>query len=401
VRHNGCGLTVIFKKESLMRKFGNLVTTVLIAAGTGWIAFGQPTYLHAQEAQAEIKIDRDAASKGPALDSKHDQATARRLLAQATKAAVGPNSIQGLSDLFLSSDRDRIRGANVSTTELDATTEQLRNDWKAKYGSDLNIANPEVALDYSKGRDQLPGANSGPRNASGGADNRAGARIDPSPMTDSTLRRSDPEVGATATAARNDADAKAEARVETETKVTTETNANANNVNATAGGKPGEIRVNAQDQGADVTAQGPAVTGPQRMADTPRNDANNVDAAQTAGARVETNTNTNSADATAKVDMNSDRVEMRADKGISYWIPASHGNRAAFVSLAPEGDTMKINLDDNVDANELVANLNQQLRKVSDNKANWPSDVNEASRLLAHHVAVALTDASAPVQPAR
>lgn len=378
-----------------MRKFGTLMTTVLVAAGTGWISFGQPGYLHADDNQmkmtetktTEVKVDRAEPKMMvpglPRVDSTADQASARRVLAQASKAALGPNSLKNVSDLLVSNDKERIQSGSADTAKLDSTAEQLRNAWKEKYGSDFTIANPETALDYSKdapaGQTEL-GATPRPMNATGGVENRGGARSDPAQFTDRTFRRTEP--GAKAT--------------KTETDMTASADANKTAGEVRVNGEAGEVKIDTNGARVDATgreAKGPAAEGQVKISETPRSDVArndaNMDAAQPAGARVEANS----------TEMKVTNTDAKAQR-TTYWIPASHGLPAAFVTLTSEGDAWKVNLNDSVDANRLTANLNEQLSAILSKKDQWPSDAAEAQRIVAHHIAFALSDhlGEAPAQ---
>ncbi len=343
-----------------MSKFGTIVATALVAAGTGWISFGQPVYLHAQEAKVEMEVKAPNSADAPNVDAKADQSAARRVLAQATKAAIGPNALQGVSETLTASDRDRIRSSKTDTQQLEATAAQLREDWKAKYGSDLAITNPDVSMNYTtEGNDKLRGANSGPQNASSGADNRAGARIAPA------ANPNGPEVAGVI-------------------------------VNPD---QPENVTVNPEPAPARLPA-GPVAAGVQRTTDAPRTQIPNTNDAQPAGARIDTDTTANSELRTNSNAMPRGTVSNDANSGMSYSIPANAGAGAVSLPLAEENGAVKINIDDSIDANRLASNLNHHLKMVCDMKANWPSDVNEAQRTLAHHVAAALTDTTTPVKPA-
>jgi hypothetical protein len=73
-------------------------------------------------------------------------------------------------------------------------------------------------------------------------------------------------------------------------------------------------------------------------------------------------------------------------------IPASHGLPEARLQLAQEGaGQWKIDLPDNVDAQQLTQQLQQHLSKAAQQKDQWPADANEAARQISHHVFLAFS----------
>ena len=75
-------------------------------------------------------------------------------------------------------------------------------------------------------------------------------------------------------------------------------------------------------------------------------------------------------------------------------IPASHGMPEATLHLSNEGtlaDRWKIDVPDTLSAQQLRSNLEQQLSQLGD-KNSWPSDVNDAYRMVTHHVLLAISE---------
>jgi hypothetical protein len=70
--------------------------------------------------------------------------------------------------------------------------------------------------------------------------------------------------------------------------------------------------------------------------------------------------------------------------------PASHGLPEVNVSLVQEGNQWRINIPDNISAKQLHDNLLTQLTSLDEQKNQWPNDANEASRIAAHRVMVAI-----------
>jgi len=72
-------------------------------------------------------------------------------------------------------------------------------------------------------------------------------------------------------------------------------------------------------------------------------------------------------------------------------VAASHGLPALTVPLIHEfPDRWKIDVPDSYSAEQMHDNLLKHLTMADEQKAQWPSDVNEAYRLVAHHVLMAV-----------
>jgi len=104
----------------------------------------------------------------------------------------------------------------------------------------------------------------------------------------------------------------------------------------------------------------------------------------------------------AKTDANSNTTgggDTNKDAGrniATVTIPASHGMPELAIPLIHElPDTWKIDVPDNIDGQKLHDNLLKHLTMVDEDKANWPSDVNDAYRAVTHHVMAAVMDANA------
>jgi len=85
------------------------------------------------------------------------------------------------------------------------------------------------------------------------------------------------------------------------------------------------------------------------------------------------------------------------DKGrnVAYvTVAASHGLPELKVPLIHElPDVWKIDVPDSVDGKKLYDNLLNHLTMANEHKDQWPSDVNDAYRMVSHHVLMAVLDA--------
>jgi len=73
--------------------------------------------------------------------------------------------------------------------------------------------------------------------------------------------------------------------------------------------------------------------------------------------------------------------------------PADHNMPMMYIPLIREfPDAWKIDVPDSVDARKLYDNLLNHLTMFDEQKAQWPTDVNDAYRLASHHVLMAVMD---------
>ena len=87
-------------------------------------------------------------------------------------------------------------------------------------------------------------------------------------------------------------------------------------------------------------------------------------------------------------------IEKGRDVAIAT-VPASHGLPAIHVSLIREAQGWRIDVPNNIAGEKLKDNLIQHLTHVKD-KAQWPSDRNDAAAMLAHHVLMAVYNVDVP-----
>jgi hypothetical protein len=403
-----------------MHQFTKITSALVIAAGTGWISFGQPSFLHAQDTEVKAKVEVlppqntnqqpteqqrsnnveptqinsptpadgqgglkvDGNANQPAMDHsahQHQQqgsmsmampAEGSRVLAKATKAALGNNAIQNLSECLASTDRQRISSAQADTTQLDQTVTQLKSDWKEKYGSELSTN--DLATILSPGDSQAMAGASGQIDASAGASAQASA-------------------GGSGSAGSTDE--KPTDRPLTVMPMNPEgRGAGAPRVASAppSGDAAGSIALNPQ-RNADAEASGlpaapAAADGVQRNSDSPRlNDlatgGTDASSAQTASGSMQPAAGGSAA------------IQGGQQKTIT--IPASGNMQASTLNLVQEQGEWKVDIADSVDANTLSSNLNKHLQMAAGMKDQWPAQEQDAKRALTHHVAAALSEGSA------
>ncbi|HEX8910888.1 MAG TPA: hypothetical protein VF796_00915 [Humisphaera sp.] len=94
--------------------------------------------------------------------------------------------------------------------------------------------------------------------------------------------------------------------------------------------------------------------------------------------------------------------DVNLDKGRNVAVarlPESHGMPAVTASLIHElPDVWRFDLPDTMDGQKLHDNLLKHLNMLGDG-SQWPADVNDAYRAVAHHVLMAMYDVDAPAAP--
>jgi hypothetical protein len=85
-------------------------------------------------------------------------------------------------------------------------------------------------------------------------------------------------------------------------------------------------------------------------------------------------------------------------------VAASHDLPAVSIHLKNEGtvgDSWKIEIPQSLDAQKINDGLQRHLAMITDQKDSWPSDVNDAYRLVSHHVLASLSTTDSMTQPAQ
>lgn len=101
----------------------------------------------------------------------------------------------------------------------------------------------------------------------------------------------------------------------------------------------------------------------------------------------------------APVESNTNTGKDAANNVTTVTIPAAGSSAPAVsVTLRNEGTVMKdykIDVPDTLDANKLKANLITHINHIDGMQSQWPSDVNEAARIVSQHILAAITDTNA------
>jgi len=270
----------------------------------------------------------------------------RDTISEATSAAV-QGKFSDMEKRFTRADRDRLGDNFKDNQSLRDKWTQFSNDWKAKYNQDFDSGNIAKALDDSNvqvyqgeymGRARTAGERMGP-----GSDNRlntnTNANTDTRTNTGSDINRP------------NDT----------------------NSENRTGESNSGAFARDNQPKGdaEHPVGGGSGTTGEMPHAgDMSHGDMSRTDSGHWAGS-----TNKDTA---------------------TIFFASSHNLAPAWAVLRNEGglgNNWKIDVPD-TNPQTLSDTLAQHVTMLQDQKANWPSDVNDAYRMVTHHVLTALTDAS-------
>jgi len=238
--------------------------------------------------------------------TKDDSEDIRSALADTTEAVMS-KSLHSVRNKLVDADRNRLKDLKNDDATLAGRIEQIRKDWKAKYGKDFDIEHKTAFGPDFKGFVIVQGEIANP------------ALLSNWPVDNSKAKS-----GAGASLKAGD------------TKVET-----------TIGGG----------------------TGTPATAD---------------GRRDETNKPGNKP---------GDRNLEKGRNVAIVTFPSSHGAPELTASLIHElPDQWRFDIPDNIDSNKFYQNLLAHMTEFGDMKDQWPTDVNEASRMATHHVLEALYD---------
>jgi len=303
---------------------------------------------------------------------------ARATIAEAVSAAV-QGKFDDMAKRFTDSDRSRLGDQFKDNSTLRDRFTQFNNDWKAKYNQDFDSSNIEKALSDASIQIYQGDYTDRARTAS--------ERIRP----DNT--RSD--TGGTNINKPGEGNA--------ENRTASENNSGAFSRDNQTRGNTGSAVGGANNPGANNTGAGVTGSGTAGATGTGNAGATGTGTAGTAGA-----TGTGSVGATG-TGMGTDRTtETREhamaggnanDKDVAtFYFGNSHNLAPSAVALRKEsgiGNTWKIDLPDSINGQQLSDSLTQHVMMVLDQKGSWPADVNDAYRMVTHHVLMGLADTGA------
>lgn len=333
-------------------------------------------------------LKRAADRTGDALSNvaQTDPENVKGTLETTTEAALTEDGFDDVVERFVDADRNRI-GQSMPSEEqirqLNQLTGKIKQAWQQKYNQEFAIDNRMTVFDdrYVVRAGEIPDMEA----------RTAGERIgsNTSDRLNNTAGTSTP--GSTATGA----DATHSSAARTGTSGSDATGASPATPGAgVAGGATGVDGAGLRTNDAGTTSGSGTVSGSGTI-------SGRSDAPAISGLPAERNTDTGRAPGSVNTDADRNRDPGRSIANVT--IPSSHGLPDLTVEMIYELPAVwKIDIPDTVDGTKLYNNLISHLQKVSDAQAQWPTEVNEAYRLVNHHVMLAILDrdASKPANPA-
>ena len=328
------------------------------------------------------------------------------LLADATKSVLSPN-FGNLNQYISQADQQRLNLAQAQDQQFNQKIQQFRQLWQAKYNREFDIDGSVAFGDQFQGFTVVQGEVQNPALLANWPVNpqteqyRSGTQIQErdrlhrdqqidtdKPQNDADRKQNDVNQP-------NDADV--DIRIDDNADVTIDRNMQQRDIDAEVDARLNRDRdfdANAdldQDQRTDATVGGPGQPpskefqkeGMQRDADYP----------------VGTDLKQQDRDFEAEVGTDRGRAHnlQQGSEVALVNFPEHKGLKPLTVSLVQaEGDQWKIDLPNDLTANDLKSNLDKHLTHLLSIQDQWPADRNEASRIVAHHVMMAMYDVDLP-----
>jgi len=344
------------------------VLTAAAAMTVGGIGF-YSTNVRADDPAARQAADDMGRPQSPAANDVRD------VISETTSASV-QGKFEDAAKRFTDADRKRLGDDFKDNATLRDKFTQFNNDWKAKYNEDFDSKNIEKALsdpsvriyqgDYTD-RARTAGERMSPSDRTGDLNSRTNGTSTGSDRTDvapSGGTRTGTSPGSNSGAFSGNSQPQGAAP--TNGGVATGAGTANTGTNATGAGVSGSA--NAGSMGAGASGNIGGASGSAQVGST-----------DTSGARTA-----------------SDRNMTMNDKDLAtIYIPSSHNMAPIAVCLRKEsgiGNSWKIDVPDSANAQALSDNLSQHVTMIVDQKSSWPADVNDAYRMVTHHVLTALSD---------
>jgi hypothetical protein len=298
-------------------------------------------------------------------------------MSQISEAAVRVGGLPQITQYVTSDDANRLRDIGEKNSILDQQLQTFQRNWKEKYKQDFTLKDQQLALN-DRSIQITPGITASgqaaqPIEGQGTASTTPPANpnepvVAPSPNAPLNPEQDNRQKNATAAGAAN--------------PNPTAVNSPNPNPNATAAG----------ETSPNATAANSTVQNPNPTAGV-NNNAVNVPPPPAAPAPGE------AIPAAGRVNPTPPSSD---PKVATLTIPASHNLPAASVVLTREPVTAqagaaptemwKVNLPDSVDTRQFQQSLARHLRELNNNQASWPANANEAQNMVAHTVALALSE---------
>ena len=258
-------------------------------------------------------------------DKTHEVA---KTLSKASQAVLGDKGIEKLSEKLSRADRERIGDLSQQQQQLQQSAQQLRQAYKDRYQQELDLVASADQV-FTSSFIMIGGAEDQARQASERLAPDSGLTGPPAAGTGQDAARQPGAVGA--------------------------------GTGHDAARDPGAVGAGTGAVGTDTAQTDPARTDPART--DPAAADRFTDRAQPAAATE------------------GERMQVT--------IPGRQGMQQATIALVREEGSWKIDVPDNLDANQLTQRLNQHLQQAAQQKDQWPQDSTQAQQAIAHHVLMA------------
>ncbi|HVS70287.1 MAG TPA: hypothetical protein VHQ47_03430 [Phycisphaerae bacterium] len=341
----------------------NRFTTYLLAASfalSGATLFAADTPgMDTSANSAAAQMGNGAVRSGNELQAignqQADAATSREVrssLAQVVNDALTPDRFSDLSNHLAKPDQKRFSNASsMKTDDLNRAVNQFRQDFRSKYGQDFDARDSafQDALIYS-GQDKnsatvaLHDISAGSAmNQSSSFSSNAASSNKPADQMNSSSDVSHSAIGSNNTMSTN-----------------------ANDI-------PPGARTNTNDLSSATLGNR---TGPESRGENSNTTVRGSDINSNAGMASDNNMKTSSS----------------MHPGLASSATTPPAGTALTLNLVDENNSWKIDLPDEISAQQLKDNLARHIQTLDDQKTTWPSDVNQAYRSTAYHVLQAFND---------
>ncbi|MGN6370885.1 MAG: hypothetical protein ACTHN5_21740 [Phycisphaerae bacterium] len=356
-----------------MKRFNTYALVAALALGGAGVTFG---------ADNGMDANNNMQTQSQMAGQQADQSTQREVrstLAKVVNDAVSTNHFDNLNGYLAKSDKDRLSDMKkTDVNDLNSAINQFRADFKNKYNQDFDIQSEHF-------NDALIQAGQDKKSASVMIPNAdldaAGSNLNRNDLNSSNLNSSN-----------------AQTHSQNYTPATPAPPAQPGMTNGapadrTLNTPPGEVTAsnrNGQQSGATVDttysgkATGPASSGSNANSTVHGNDVN----ANPGLKRADDNMASNTSTVNTGTELNNNGAPMNT-------AIATAGSDT--LHLVNEGHIMnawRLDVPDQISAEQLKQNLVKQIRMLDDQKATWPSDVNAAYRSVAYHVLHSFSDSS-------
>ena len=347
-----------------MKRFSTYMLVAAMAVSGAGFAVAADTDINVNRTNTEMagNTQADAAT----------QREARNTLAKVINDGVTADKFDNLRGFLAKDDKDRL--ADMKTTKVDdlnVAINQFRADFKNKYNQEFDIQGDHLSNAMVLAGQDKKSATVTLSNADLGASNLNNNGAIDRTTVDRTSTINNPNYTPANKPAPGMTDGAPADRV----------------LNTPPGTETVSNRNGAMSGAADNSSTSGKATGPASNGSNANSTVHGNDTMANPGVKAIDNSNTMTTNTT---------TSMPPAAGINGGL-ASAAGAGTTLNLVNEGHIMnawRINIPDQISAEQLKQNLTKHIQMLDDQKATWPSDVNAAYRATASHVLQAFSDSS-------